>query len=267
MNTVVTRRPDTFPQMIEQLKTQVALALPKHLNADRMARIALTEFRKNPKLAKCSPTSVFASVVIASQLGLEPGVLGQGYLIPYKDQCQFVPGWQGLVDLAQRSGRASVWTGAVFQGDEFAFEFGTSPKIHHVPCGEEEQLLYTYAVGRVRDAEYPVIEVWPIDKIWRHRDRFNRIGELHYSFQHPEMYGRKIPLLQVLKYMPKSPELSTAIMLENAAETTGQALNLKDAVDGTFTESSPPEEGDGKTATERLTEKLAERRAKKDEPK
>ena len=75
--------PRVFPAMIEQLKRQVALALPKHLNADRMARIALTEFNKNPKLGECDPTTVFAAVVIASQLGLEPGIQGQGYLIPY----------------------------------------------------------------------------------------------------------------------------------------------------------------------------------------
>jgi len=225
-----------FPQMLDQLKVQVALALPKHLNADRMCRIALTEFRKNPALARCDPRSVFAAVVMASQLGLEPGVLGQGYLIPYGNQCQWVPGWQGLVDLAQRSGRASVWTGAVFNGDQFDFEFGTSPAITHVPCGEDDpaKLTHAYAVGRVRGAEWPIIDVWNIEKIWKHRDKFNRVGNKHYSYVHPELYARKVVLLQVLKYLPKSPELSTAISLENAAETTGQRLDLKDAIEGTY---------------------------------
>jgi hypothetical protein len=49
----------------------------------------------------------------AAQLGLEPGINGQGYLIPYKGTCTFVPGWKGLVDLVARSGRATVWTGVV----------------------------------------------------------------------------------------------------------------------------------------------------------
>ena len=31
----------------DQFKKQLALAVPKHLNADRMARIAATEVRKN----------------------------------------------------------------------------------------------------------------------------------------------------------------------------------------------------------------------------
>jgi recombination protein RecT len=63
---------------------EIKRALPKHLNADRMSRIALTAFRRTPKLAECDPRSVFAAVIQASQLGLEPDTLGRSYLIPYK---------------------------------------------------------------------------------------------------------------------------------------------------------------------------------------
>lgn len=243
-----------FPGMIDQLKKQVALAAPKHLNPDRMARIALTEFNKNKALAECEPVSIFASVIMASQLGLEPGVNGQGYLIPYKGRCQFVPGWKGLVDLAQRSGRSSVWTGAVFEGDEFEFRYGSDPMVRHVPAGEFDQakLTHVYAVGRVRGAEYPIIEVWPMAKVWKHRDRFNKVGTRHYSYEHPEMYARKVALLQVLKYLPSSIELQTAMQMETAAETTGQNLNLGDALEGTFStvQEEPP-------AAEAMTDEAA----------
>ena len=36
-----------------KIKAQMALALPKHMTADRLARIATTEIRKVPKLAAC----------------------------------------------------------------------------------------------------------------------------------------------------------------------------------------------------------------------
>ena len=62
------KKPATFPQMLAAWKGEIAHALPQHLNADRMARIALTEFRKNPKLGDCEPQSVFAAVLMASQL-------------------------------------------------------------------------------------------------------------------------------------------------------------------------------------------------------
>ena len=72
----------------------------------------------------------------------------------------------------------------------------------------------------------PVIEVWDIDKIWMHRDKNNKCRDKndHYSFKHPEMYARKIPLLQVLKYLPSSIELASASALDVTASEGRQSL-------------------------------------------
>ena len=56
-------------------------------------------------------------------------------------------------------------------------------------------------------------------KVWRHRDQYNKVGKSHYSFRDQEMYARKVPLLQVLKYMPSSIELSNAMAAAHAAES------------------------------------------------
>ena len=53
-----------------QHRAQLVAALPKHITPDRMARLALTAFGQNKDLQKCDPKSIFASVIIASQLGL-----------------------------------------------------------------------------------------------------------------------------------------------------------------------------------------------------
>ncbi len=235
-----------FPAMLEQFKTEIARALPKHLNADRMSRIALTAFRRTPKLGDCDPKSVFAAVIQASQLGLEPDTLGRSYLIPYGRECQFVPGWKGMVDLVNRAGNATVWTGAVFQGDEFDYALGDSPFIKHKPSGEDNASLLThvYAVGRVKGAEWPTIEVWPISRVYRHRDKYNKVGKRHYSFENFEMYARKVVLLQVIKYMPISADMATAVALSDAAETGSQNLSVKDAIEGTW---APVEEVDYET--------------------
>ena len=89
-----------------------------------------------------------------------------------------------------------------------------------------DDLLYVYAVGRVRDSEWPIIEVWCMEKIWAHRDQYNKQGGKHYSFKNPEMYARKIPLLQVLKYMPTSIELTTALDVTNAVDV-GKSVVLE----------------------------------------
>lgn len=213
----------SFSNFLDKLKPQLALALPKHLNADRMARLALTAFSTNPELQRCSPTSIAASLMTAGQLGLEPGVNGQGYLIPYKGTCTFVPGWKGLVDLVARAGRATVWTGVVFPGDEFDYQLGDAPFCKHKPgdaVGGE--WTHVYAIGRVRDAQMPVIEVWTRAKVQKHLKAYNKVGERHYanaSENNFEMYGRKIALLQVLKYVPQSIELANATRVADMADT------------------------------------------------
>jgi recombination protein RecT len=225
--------PHTAEAWIGKMLPALSRAVPKQLSADRLARIVLTEFRRNPKLLQCDERSLQGSILTAAQLGLEPGLLGKSYLIPYKTTCTFVPGWQGLVELAMRSGQIdSISTQAVFEGDDFRYSYGTAMSIEHTSNGEDDpaKMTHAYACAYVRGARLPFMEVWPIAKIWRHRDRYNKGGRDHYSFRHPEMYARKIPLLQVLKYLPKSTELSTAMELAHAAEP-GTPFTPVDVID------------------------------------
>jgi recombination protein RecT len=234
-------------QLLESQKKQVTMALPKHLTADRLCRIAVTEMGKNPKLFECSQTSILASIIMAAQLGLEPGINGQCYLVPYKGTCQLIPGWQGFVDLISRAGRASVWTGAVRDGDKFEYTLGSSPVLNHTP-GEDDgdNFTFVYAVGWVKGAQWPVIEVWSRAKVIKHLNQYNRVGDRHYALQNEtnmEMYGRKVALLQVMKYMPKSVEMRDAQDLEFRAGEGLQNLTLSNSgvVDADYVDCSEPE--------------------------
>lgn len=44
-------------QLIQASLKELGKALPSHLNAERLVRIAITTIRQNPKLAECSPMS------------------------------------------------------------------------------------------------------------------------------------------------------------------------------------------------------------------
>jgi recombination protein RecT len=209
-------------QHMEKFKAQIALALPKHLNADRMTRLALTAFSQNKSLQNCDIMSICASVVVAAQLGLEIGVGGQGYLVPYKGKATFVPGWKGLVDLVSRAGRATVWTGAVYEGDVFEYALGDNPFVKHLPEGDSddpEKITHVYAIGRVNGSNYPVIEVWTMARVKRHLAKHNKVGAQHYAHTNMEMYARKVALLQVLKYMPSSIEVMRAMDVANAVDS------------------------------------------------
>lgn len=260
-----------FPAMLDAFKSQIALALPSHLSADRMARLALTAFRQQPQLALCNPMSVFSAVVLSAQLGLEIGVDGQAYIVPYKGQATFIPGWKGYVELVNRAGKASVWTGAVFEGDKFEYALGDSPHVTHQPTGISDEtkanLRYVYAIGRVHGAQWPVIEVWPAAKVLRHLNRYNKVGGKHYALANDNnfiAYGRKVALLQVLKYMPKSVELRAA----EAIEAHGHAaVDLKDVIDGEWSHvaAEAAEAGeDAGDATEQQGQARDEREASTD---
>lgn len=237
-----------FSTFMDRLKPQMALALPKHMNPDRMARLALTAFSSNPEMQRCEFRTIAASLMTAGAMGLEPGVNGAGYLIPYKGTCTFVPGWKGLVDLVSRSGRATVWTGAVFEGDDFDYALGDRPFVRHRPGDETDpdKLTHVYAIGRSNGSDYPVIEVWSMRKVWKHRDALNKQGTKHYSYKHPEMYARKVPLLQVLKYMPTSIEVANAIAVAEAAESGRGAV-----IEGNFVTlaDEPPQDAGTETGS------------------
>jgi recombination protein RecT len=238
-----------FASFMDKLKPQMALALPRHMNPDRMTRLALTAFSSNKDLQACTPQSIASSIMTAAQLGLEPGINGQGYLIPYKGACTFVPGWKGLVDLVARSGRATVWTGVVFPGDQFDYQLGDSPHCKHVPSGDGDdsaEFTHVYAIGRVRDSSMAVIEVWTRAKVKKHLKQYNKVGGRHYALageNNFEMYARKVALLQVLKYMPASIELANAITVSDAAEEgrgaviEGDFVTLADVPESVDTET------------------------------
>lgn len=221
-----------FSGFLDKLKPQLALAIPKHLTADRLARLALTAFSTNQKLQDCTPMSIAASIMTAGQLGLEPGVNGQGFLIPYGKTCTFVPGWKGLVDLTNRSGRGSVYTGVIFRDQSYKFTDGSKRDLvvqNETDMYAAEDITHAYAIGWVKDAVVPIIELWRVAKIRQHRDHYNKQGDKHYSYRDWEMYARKVVLLQVLKYMPCSIEMSNAIAVNNASES-GRGATIEDGI-------------------------------------
>lgn len=225
MNQVVASSAKSLSTFLDKYKGQIANALPKHISPDRMVRLTMTAFSQNTALQKCDLHSIFGSVVVAAQLGLEIGVGGQGYLVPYGGKATFVPGWQGLVDLVSRAGRATVWTGAVYRGDDFDWALGDMPYIKHRPGdgGDSwKDITHVYAVGRVNGSQFPVIEVWTMDRVVKHLNKFNKVGGRHYALekngQNMEMYARKVVLLQVLKYMPKSIEVQRAVDVATAVD-------------------------------------------------
>ena len=120
---------------LEYTEGEIKKALPSVLTPERFTRMVLSALSTNPKLGECTPRSFLAAMMAAAQLGLEPNTpLGQAYLIPYGNNCQFQLGYKGLIDLAYRSGEVEVIQAhVVYENDEFTCEYGLEPKLTHKP--------------------------------------------------------------------------------------------------------------------------------------
>lgn len=215
----------------DQFKKQLALAVPKHLNADRMARIAATEVRKNKALLNTEPTSFLGSVMQAAQLGLEPGsALGQAYLVPYGNQCQLIIGYKGMIDLARRSGQVlSLNAYAVREGDDFNFQLGLKPDIHHVPRLEADRIkkpiTYVYAVATLKGGGYQ-FEVMSRAEVEAVRAKAKNKNIWNSYF---EEMAKKTVIRRLFKYLPVSIE-ALEITNADAKREAGEKVEPDDVI-------------------------------------
>ena len=155
-------------------------ALPRHVKPDQMVRAALTSLRRNPRLLDCTPESFFGSLAEAGALGLVPdGVLGHAYLIPFKDECTFVAGYKGFINLARRSGDVSTLVmEAVYEGDEFSYGLGDDPFIKHVPNDSDphrtsKPVSHVYVVVGLKDGGKQR-KVWSRGQVDAHKEQYSR---------------------------------------------------------------------------------------------
>ncbi|AHF03418.1 recombinase RecT [Marichromatium purpuratum 984] len=194
----------------------MAAALPKHLTAERLSRVALGELRTNPRLLDCNPTSLMSAIVKASQLGLEVGsAMGHAYLVPYKTECTLIIGYRGMIALARRSGEIqSITARVVYARDTFELEYGLEEKLRHIPSTDEDpgQVTHVYAVAKLRDGgiQYEVMTRAEVEAV---RKRSRAGGNGPWVTDWSEM-ARKTVMRRLFKYLPMSIEMADAMTAE-----------------------------------------------------
>lgn len=212
----------TLAKLIDNLRPEIARALPAHMNADRIARIALTLIRQNPKLRECTPESFLGALMTASQLGLEPGPLGEAYLVPYGREVTFIPGYRGLLKLAWQSGQLKTFdANVVHDGDQFDYELGLDPFLKHKPTrGEAGKPTEVYAVATFLNggSAFRVLSVNFVEGI-RARSRASRNGPWVTDW---DAMAAKTAVKQLVKFLPLSTELqqlARAVQLDGTTRT------------------------------------------------
>lgn len=219
------KKPQTLADLLtgDSMKKQFALALPKHLNADRFTRVALTEMRKVPKLMQADPASFMGAIMQCAQLGIEPGgALGHAWLLPFdnrrsgRTEVQFILGYKGMIDLARRSGQIiSIEARAVYESDVFSVAFGLDPDLKHEPAWETDdrgELRAVYAVAKLQGGgtQFEVMGRKEVERIrnesqgYKTAERFGKTNSPWHT--HFEEMAKKTVLRRLFKYLPVSVE-------------------------------------------------------------
>ena len=224
-STEVAQQPTKHPllEALDRMGPEIARALPRHITGDRIARLTLTAIRQNERLLESTPQSFFGALMTSAALGLEPGVNGEAYLVPYRDrrkgitECQLIVGYQGVAKLFYQHPMAKrIATGYVRERDHFLINKGLTPRLEHQPApGDRGEIVGYYAIAELATGGVSY------DYFTAAQIRVLRGGKVGTSgdIADPEHWmERKTALKQVLKLMPKSVELIAAL---DADETIG----------------------------------------------
>ena len=247
----------TIRDLIQAQQSAIEAQLAGTLNSGAFVRAAISEIAKSEKLQQATPASVLGSIMLAAQLKLEIGpALGHFWLTPRQDHgvwvCLPIVGYQGLVELAYRSGRVGkVETFLVREGD--FFEYGANSErgryFDWKPADREAKRPWTDAVVTAQILGGGVVwETLPKEKILDRRPRGWDKGSTSPWQTHEEEMARKTLVREVAPYLPKSTEFGLAVQVTRQVEEEGKIVQsiagVHDLVVSREDEPRPPRELD-----------------------
>lgn len=220
---------DDLRSNIEKMEQQFAMAMPRGMEAAQLVRDAITCLKQNPKLAQCEQMSVLGSLMTCAQLGLRPGVLGHAWLLPFWDgksrgyKAQLVVGYQGLVELAHRSGKvSSLIARTVYSNDVFDVDYGLEDRLVHKPNlkGRRGDIVAFYAIAKFTTGGHAFL-VMTYDEMIEYRQENATAKTKEGKVFGPwvdnfEGMAHKTCVRQLAKWMPKSTDLARAIEHDEA---------------------------------------------------
>ena len=243
----------TIESLIEENKVKLGEILPANMSKDRLVRIALTSIRLNPKLADCTPQSFLGALFQSAQLGLEPNIEGQAYIIPYNNtkiingrkqkvteaQCQI--GYKGYIELFYRHGAASyIDMHSVYQNDIFEYSYGTENYIKHCPKFKDRgEVIAYYAIAKLRNGG-SLFKVMSKEECIEHgqthskcyiKMEWNEAAHAYVPLKNPyfepnspwakdlNAMCKKTVIKQLAKILPKSVELQKAIAMDDTTKS------------------------------------------------
>ncbi len=251
----VAKAPEVHPlkNLLEKSVKEIGRALPHGMSPERVVRIALTCVSQNPDLAKCTPESFIGSLLVLAQLGLEP-IAGRAYLLPFNNkrkemvngkeewktrkEVQALIGYKGLADLFYRhEASLSIDFQIVCKEDQFDYQYGTSPYLHHKPSnGDRGEVIGYYACARLKGGA-SLFRYMTKEECLEHGRKHSKTydkntGKFYESspwFKDENAMCLKTVLIQLSKLLPLSVEMQKAISVDETSRDWRDGVS--DAID------------------------------------
>jgi recombination protein RecT len=216
---------------IRSMEKQFALAMPKGAEAAQLVRDAITVLRQNPKLGQCEPASLMGALMSCAQLGLRPGIgaLGHAYILPFwsgkarRFEAQFIIGYQGMIELANRSKEIDYFTAEmVCENDTFIVDPLGGRHRHEYPAkGRRGEVYGYYAAFYRKGSERAKLVYMSKEDMEDHRDKFatakTKEGKIFGPWvDHFDAMALKTVIRAVFKFMPRSTEIQSALIADES---------------------------------------------------
>lgn len=215
---------------------------PKHLNIERLIKIALLARNKKKELLAASGESLLKVVMQSAELGLElEGPQGHAYAVPFKGELTLVVGYKGLLELVRRSGMVTrIEAHTIHKNDKHRVKFGLDPVLEHEPTleGDPGPVIAAYAIAQLKDGSI-VSEVMTraqLDAI-ENRSQSAKRGDSPWQTDREEMQ-RKTVLRRICKFLPQSSEM--ADRLARAIEVEDEEIEARGATIDVVSERLEP---------------------------
>lgn len=242
---LATRKPDPARDLLDSMADQFAAALPKMLPVETFTRVALTGFRKVPKLLDCNRQSLFAALLDCARLGLTP-CTEQASLVPFGKEVTLIVGYEGFVQLMYRSGEVEqVVAELVYDADEWEYSLGDGGRFFHRPnilADDRGPVLFAYCYAALRGGGRTRVAIVTRKEAERLQRDYGRGDKRSAWYTNFEAMWLKTAVRRAQKFAPKSSELRRALDVDGVTYAAGEVVPPADVVDGEVVPptSAPP---------------------------
>lgn len=152
MTQELTKTSDELQKNLERMKEDFALALPKHIPAERFVRVAQTAIANKPELLTLERASLFLALTQCAQEGLMPDGR-EAAIVPFKGKAKLMPMVAGICKKARNSGELSIIDAqVVYERDDYsAWTDEHGPHFKHTKAFLDRGnpvLTYAYAITK-----------------------------------------------------------------------------------------------------------------------